>query len=72
MNPTPPTDAARWRNMDLKEKPTEGEVCELLLPDGEVIAGAVFDQTIRNWRFTLPEHLRGRTLYLSGWRPAKG
>jgi hypothetical protein len=70
MNPAQPDDATRWRNMDTKELPAEGTACELLLPDGEVIGGAVYDPTIRNWRFTLPEHLRGRTLYLSGWRPA--
>jgi hypothetical protein len=70
MNPTQP-DGDRWRNMDGKEMPAEGTVCELLLPDGEIITGAVFDPSIRNWRFQLPEHLRTRTLYLSGWRPAK-
>jgi hypothetical protein len=68
--PTPP-DSDRWRNMDGKEAPPEGVECELLLPDGEVIPGAVFDPQRRNWQFDVPQHLRSRTLYISGWRPAK-
>lgn len=68
---TPTSDPDRWRNMDGTERPPAGAVCELLLPGGEVITGAVYDPEIRNWRFEVPPHLRNITLYLSGWRPAK-
>lgn len=70
MNSTP-ADPDRWRNMDGKEQPPAGVACELLLPDGEVISGAVLDPDTRQWRFDLPPHLKGRTLYLSGWRPVR-
>lgn len=69
MTPTPSDD--RWRLMDGSELPVEGTVCELLLPDGEVIPGAVFDPATRRWQFDVPSHLRSRTLYLSGWRPVR-
>jgi len=69
MSTTPPDD--RWRTMDGSELPASGTVCELLLPDGEVIPNAVFDPDTRKWKFDLPDHLRSRTLYLSGWRPAR-
>ena len=69
MTPTP-SDADRWRNMAGKEQPPAGVACDLLLPDGEVITGAVLDPETRQWRFDLPPHLKGRTLYLAGWRPA--
>lgn len=70
MTPTP-SDADRWRTMDGSELPPAGTVCELLLPDGEKISGAVFDPEMRKWQFDVPDHLRSRTLYISGWRPAK-
>ena len=70
MTPTP-SDADRWRTMDGKEQPPAGVECELLLPGGEVIGGAVLDPDTRQWRFTLPPHLKGSTLYLAGWRPAR-
>lgn len=68
MTPTPSDD--RWRTMDARELPAEGEACELLLPDGEIIPDATFDPVTRKWKFDVPAHLRSRTLYLSGWRPA--
>lgn len=70
MTSTPP-DPDRWRNMDGKEQPPVGVECELLLPGGEVIAGAVLDADTRRWRFEVPPHLKNTTLYLSGWRPAR-